>query len=80
MFDWDTPKKELNEQDVLTLLTSKFAMRLNMERKRIEHVTLVPAYSQENEEPPNKKPNQNTGLQDIFPQDTSSYVGHFGSK
>ena len=55
MFDWDTPKKELNDQDVVTLLTSKFSMRLNMERKRIEHVTLVSG-TKEIEEPQRKKP------------------------
>ena len=54
MFDWDTPK-ELNEQDIVTLLTSKLSMRLNMERKRIEHATLVSG-TKEIEEPESKKP------------------------
>ena len=39
MFQWDTPKVEPSEQDMLILLNKQYSLRLDLERKLVEHVT-----------------------------------------
>lgn len=39
LFNWQTPKIKPTEQDVINLLNTKFILRLDLDRKIIEHAT-----------------------------------------
>ena len=41
MFQWDTPKVEPSEQDMLILMNKQYSLRLDLERKLVEHATTL---------------------------------------
>ncbi len=41
MFQWNSPKRQPNQQDKVHLLKTTFTMRLDIERRRIEHSSIT---------------------------------------
>ncbi len=41
MFKWNSPKRQPNQQDKVHLLKTTFTMRLDIERRRIEHSSIT---------------------------------------
>jgi hypothetical protein len=41
LFDWEAPKEEPTEQEMVFLLTTQFSVRVDLDRKVVEHVKRV---------------------------------------